>query len=422
MEEEFSFRKPQNRILVASEREAHDIAFIAKKYKIEAVYFYDERNESIRRQECDFHKDKHQIHLWMQGVPFEITFWMRTLGEQKESKLERSSQGFPYKDLLEKYTKPRILECGSGPIAYGAKNQEEATLVSCDPLANLYAYVLQELAISPENPTMFSYVERLSDKFAPASFEIILMENALDHSFAPVIGILEMIKCLQVGGTIRLVHAENEAEDANYTGFHQWNIAESEGVLWIWNEGNAINVNALLQGCAEVKVQRSEYCNARDCIIADIVKKKDVENTQYAHKMILAELDEALLNFFLTTTMQNIRIKKEKTAEQLLHFCNLKPGIVIFGAGQYGKSIARFLLSKNIKIEAFVVSDGQVKENAVLGIPVLYFSQIRSKNHGIVVAVAERYQKQIRKILEKPAQVFFVPGAYDLPYLLERDI
>ena len=82
----------------------------------------------------------------------------------------------------------------------------------------------------------FGMVEYLSDFFPRHDADLIIIQNALDHSAMPIKGIQEAFSTLKTGGILYLNHHPNEAETEQYKGFHQYNIDEENGKLVIWNK------------------------------------------------------------------------------------------------------------------------------------------------------------------------------------------
>jgi hypothetical protein len=57
------------------------------------------------------------------------------------------------------------------------------------------------------------------------------------------------------GARVRLNHAENEAENENYTGFHQWNFTVEDGEFFIRGKDQVINVSRRLSAEAEIEAR-----------------------------------------------------------------------------------------------------------------------------------------------------------------------
>ena len=96
----------------------------------------------------------------------------------------------------------------------------------------------------------------LTDLYLPESFELVHMSNALDHSFIPIVCIMNMLEVVKVGGKVILRHVENEAEHEEYRGFYQWNVTKKDGVLKLFNKIENIDVNDLISRYCDIKCKR----------------------------------------------------------------------------------------------------------------------------------------------------------------------
>lgn len=111
---------------------------------------------------------------------------------------------------------------------------------------------------------------------------LITIQNALDHSSAPVKGIIESLISLREGGILYLNHHPNEAEMEKYKGFHQYNVDERNGKLYIWNKAHHVNVTELLDSFASVETERMDNGH----IIAIIRKKPGKMNFLFNYKLM----------------------------------------------------------------------------------------------------------------------------------------
>lgn len=156
----------------------------------------------------------------------------------------------PDKDIV------NILDVGAGPLTVLGKITCSKTLNidACDPMAEVYDEIMAEKGIVPLVRTTYAVAEHLS-KFAKADhYDIIYCQNALDHSYNPVMGIREMLQVVIPGGHIILLHEINEAENERYLNLHQWNFCEQDGDFIIWNKAEHHNMNVHLQGQATIEI------------------------------------------------------------------------------------------------------------------------------------------------------------------------
>ena len=147
----------------------------------------------------------------------------------------------------------RILDCGAGPFTVVGKQWEGRTvsITAVDALADEYNAALDTDGIVPPLRTQRAEVERLDSMFAPNSFDLVYMRNALDHSYDPLEGIRQMVRVAKVGCVVLLEHYVDEAESAGYEGLHQWNLRpEHDGSLVLWNRRARLVVNELLPDVA----------------------------------------------------------------------------------------------------------------------------------------------------------------------------
>lgn len=141
-----------------------------------------------------------------------------------------------------------ILDVGSGPITnmgFYLPNVR-VCITAVDPLANEYNRILKKHRVKPPVSTQYGEVEKLSSQFGENAFDIVFMQNALDHSYDPVQGIKEMLKVVKPHGHVILNHAVNEAENANYGAFHQWNLCQKGSSFVIWNKQEKHNISLML--------------------------------------------------------------------------------------------------------------------------------------------------------------------------------
>ena len=206
-----------------------------------------------------------QLRAWSQGVASEIQFWSDWVASKglqwPDDYAARMNPQAPIKpaigDLIGRTGKSivSILDVGAGPvtnIGYIASGKE-IHITGVDPLAEAYASILRRHGISIPVRTTFAVAEDLSLFLGPAKFDIVVCRNALDHSFDPVRGIIEMLKVVAVGGFVHLTHYVNEAVMENYGGLHQNNFCAKEGRFIIWNKDAEVDVEEAIPIAVEIE-------------------------------------------------------------------------------------------------------------------------------------------------------------------------
>ena len=146
---------------------------------------------------------------------------------------------------------------GSDPISKLGKfhNGIKLKITACDPLANYYAEILRALGVVPPIRTIQAFAEDLSCYFEKDWFDMVVCTNALDHSFEPMRGLVQMLEVVKLGGTVLLQHRLREAKSEKYAGFHQWNFDRQDGRFIMWNRTERIDVAEHIAPFAEVTVE-----------------------------------------------------------------------------------------------------------------------------------------------------------------------
>jgi SAM-dependent methyltransferase len=203
------------------------------------------------------------IGTWSSGIAHEVDFWSKFLKTngllwpaEYVRRLDPDAELDPtIGAILERAGDgATILDVGAGPLTVLGKKwkQSQFSIRAVDPLAELYDRLLATCGATPIVPvvrTEFALVEDLSAFFDPASFDMVHCRNALDHSFDPLQGVIEMLRIVKVGGTVMLRHNRNEAETENYGGFHQFNLDVRDGIFVIWNR----SVHMVVADCLPVE-------------------------------------------------------------------------------------------------------------------------------------------------------------------------
>lgn len=210
------------------------------------------------------------IENWADGITSEIEF-------NKKHAMEK--EGRYHKELLNSLNNDLVLsargECGdiiydylydgavlmdigsSSVAKYGdiLPNGMHIESYAIDALAFFYNRLYEKYALKVNNRIKFGLFEFMAAFYKKNSVDVILIENALDHSINPVKGILECLEILKEKGLLRLFHRKCEAVYEGYAGFHQWNIDYNDNLeLIVWNNKNYINVNKLLGTDVEIRI------------------------------------------------------------------------------------------------------------------------------------------------------------------------
>jgi SAM-dependent methyltransferase len=216
-------------------------------------------------------KIQEQITAWGKGIDYEIAFWTKIFAtkgsvwpDDYAARLTATTQIDPlYIENLGSVDPAyaRILDVGAGPLTKLGKMHQGVRLniQACDPLADHYAAILDAHGILPLIRTVKAFAEDLSCYFESDSFDLTTCTNALDHSFEPLRGIIQMLHVTKVGGTVFMRHHRCEAENAGYSGFHQWNFDCQDGRFIMWNRNNRIDVAEHLSPFADVSIDGSDY-------------------------------------------------------------------------------------------------------------------------------------------------------------------
>jgi SAM-dependent methyltransferase len=208
--------------------------------------------------------------LWGNGIEYELAFW-RDLFATSGGRWPQDFQARTDPDTeIDRYIlkvvgadnigTAKILDVGSGPISVLGKTHagQRLDITGCDPLADYYARIAAEFSVARAIPVVKAFAEDLSAYFEPDQFDLVHCQNALDHSMEPLRAVLQMLIVAKPGGAVLLRHQLNEAENENYSGFHQWNFDAEDGHFIMWNRQQRLNVNERVEPFADVTVDKRE--------------------------------------------------------------------------------------------------------------------------------------------------------------------
>ena len=195
---------------------------------------------------------------WQAAVDGEVSFWANWLatkgGNYPAFYAERLDPDLPLQsNVAELIEVPagatvRLLDVGAGPLTFlGRKNPTwHLEITAVDALAEQYSALLDDAGVIPPVRTQSCESERLTEVFAPNSFDVVFARNTLDHSYDPVGAITQMVACAKPGAVVFIMHHRNTAEDENYHGMHQWNFEANDGTLTVWRPGRRADIGEVL--------------------------------------------------------------------------------------------------------------------------------------------------------------------------------
>lgn len=97
---------------------------------------------------------------------------------------------------------------------------------------------------------------------------------------------------------------------------------------------------------------------------------------------------------------------------KLFDFCSKQVKVYLYGTGGVATRTAYALQKKGIRLDGFIVSDGQPIERELMGYKVYFVSEIDLDNAGIVVSVEERLHKVIAQALEDKGMKNYIYSCY----------
>ena len=196
---------------------------------------------------------------WQAGVQSEVDFWRAVLvGQQfpdfKRDVLQRLDPETPVSEHIIPFlptgiptTELKILDVAAGPVScIGWKIRgERPQITPIDALATQYRALLDEFRLVPPAYTQLCDGENIDKLFAPDTFDLVHIRNALDHCYDAVAVMRNMLAVLKPGGMLIVCGYTDEAVFEKYVGLHQWNIRADNGQLIIWRPGERHVVNQL---------------------------------------------------------------------------------------------------------------------------------------------------------------------------------
>ena len=218
---------------------------------------------------------------WQNNLNSELNFWRyimadRGLAEGSAADVTaRLDPQTPLQDelraLLPSRGAVRILDIGAGPFTTIGKvwGKRKVEIVAIDALADDYDKALVEFGIVPPVRTIKCDGETVDTQFAPNSFGLVHISNALDHCYDPLKVLQAALTVVKPEGHIFLSHAVNEGKFHRYEGLHQWDLSAVGDELHISNRDSDTAVK--LPG-AQIHCRITPAAPKEGWLIVDIVK------------------------------------------------------------------------------------------------------------------------------------------------------
>ena len=186
------------------------------------------------------------------GIEYEIAYWKNKLTQQgfvnmEEQEIDAEIARYLPQTGIEQI---KILDVGCGPTCTigGRYRGQRLEIVGIDPLSDAYGRLLKELHINQPYRTLTGFGEELQQHFENNTFDLVFSKNALDHSQKPYDAIKSMVAVCKENACVVFSVFTNEALNANYVGFHQWNFSEIGGSLLWWNPSQAFILDECVEG------------------------------------------------------------------------------------------------------------------------------------------------------------------------------
>jgi len=221
---------------------------------------------------------------WKAGFKSEIQFWdvwFCKRGLQWADQYRNSfNPDLPLQQrpaaLLPSQTEIHILDVGAGPLTFLGKiyKGKLVNITAVDPLADEYDRIFDKNKIQPIVRTQKLAAEDLTKRFPSSKFDLVFARNSIDHAYNPERAILQMIDVVKSGRYVLLEHTPNEAENANYSGFHQWNFFMSaNGNFIISSKFEKVNMTKKYAGLCTITCEIVNEGRHGDLLITRIQKK-----------------------------------------------------------------------------------------------------------------------------------------------------
>jgi SAM-dependent methyltransferase len=257
-----------------------------------------------------------QLHAWRDGIAEELQFWrhwLDTCGIQwSDDYAKRFNPQKPLDSTLQdvigeaQLDSASILDIGAGPVTVLGYQMPGVPIriTAVDPLAHGYQRLLADRNRIPVIKTEFALAEFAASLFTSQQFDIVHCRNALDHSFDPMTGILEMLQVVKTGGTVLLRHSPNEAENCCYEGLHQFNFDLIRGRLVLWNKTYKVDVADSIPWKVDMN------CSVQDDMIVCRIQRLDdipALHSDWPARARVAQLFANFVHLFVEDAFERVR-------------------------------------------------------------------------------------------------------------------
>lgn len=136
----------------------------------------------------------------------------------------------------EQSTLPTVMDFGSGPFS-SLRYLEEAGLARVTPvdiLGREWATFLEHFGIQYPVQVVPGSGESLTSDLGDKPFDVVYVQNALDHTQVPILSWLNLVRMARPGGYVGQLHAVREASWEKFDQLHQYDLfPDADGALWI---------------------------------------------------------------------------------------------------------------------------------------------------------------------------------------------
>jgi tetratricopeptide (TPR) repeat protein/SAM-dependent methyltransferase len=201
---------------------------------------------------------------WEASITCEAAFWDKWLANRGRAGTDdfrmRTDPESVLQEHLARYIdmslpRNRILDVGAGPLTIVNKKCPGTTLEidPVDALADIYDRLLEKHRITPVVRTQKLDAEALTRKYGENTFDIAYSRNAIDHTYAPLQAVREMVKVTKPGGYVILQIGVEEGTRTHWHGLHSWNFSLKDHTLLLRGQkAGEFNVSDMLKDTTRV--------------------------------------------------------------------------------------------------------------------------------------------------------------------------